>query len=67
MRRVIGDELKRLRIARGLSLRATAARAGVTPAMLSEIENGKRDARFTTIERVADALGARCMLAAKNE
>lgn len=62
---MIGDDLKRLRLARGYTLRATAARAGVTPAMLSEIENGKRDARFTTIERLAEALGARVALAAR--
>lgn len=53
-------------MARGYTLRGTAALAGVTPAMLSEIENGKRDARFSTIERVADALGARVTLAARD-
>lgn len=64
---VIGDELKRLRLARGYSLRRLAELSGVDAANLSQIETGKRDAQASTLERVADALGARVTLAAKND
>lgn len=63
----MGEELKRLRLARGYGLRELAKRAGVTPAMLSEIENDKRDPQVSTVKKIADALGARVTLAAKND
>lgn len=67
MRRVIGHELKRLRLARGLTLRQVAELSGVTESILSKVENGKRDPAHSTVERIADALGARVTLTAKND
>lgn len=59
---MIGDELKQLRRARGLTLRQVAERSGVTESILSKTENGKRDPAVSTVERVAGALGARVVL-----
>lgn len=64
---MIGEELKRLRLARGYSLRELAGRCGIDATNLSEIETGKRDAQASTLERIADALGARITLAAKDD
>jgi DNA-binding Xre family transcriptional regulator len=42
---------------RGLSLRALAAKAGISGAMLSEIENGKKEGSVRTLAALARALG----------
>jgi DNA-binding Xre family transcriptional regulator len=42
---------------RGLSLRALAAKAGISAAMLSEIENGKKEGSVRTLAALARALG----------
>lgn len=42
---------------RGLSLRALAGRAGLSPALLSEIETGKKDGSIKTLAALARALG----------
>lgn len=50
-------QIERAREARGLSLRALAERAGVSPANLCNAMNGKRGMMVETLVRVADALG----------
>lgn len=42
---------------RGLSLRALAERAAISPALLSEIETGKKDGSLKTLAALARALG----------
>jgi DNA-binding XRE family transcriptional regulator len=42
---------------RGLSLRALAEQAGVSPALLSEIENGKKEGSIKTLASLARTLG----------
>ena len=39
MRETLGDRLKRVRSSRGLGLRATASRVGISPTYLSRVEN----------------------------
>jgi transcriptional regulator with XRE-family HTH domain len=48
----IGPRLRGLRRSRNLSLRALAARAGVTAASLSQIENGKHSPSVSTLKRI---------------
>ena len=42
---------------RGLSLRALAEKAGISAAMLSEIENGKKEGSVRTLAALARSLG----------
>lgn len=43
---------------RGLSVKALAEKAGITPAYLSQVETGKRDGTVETLRKLAGALGA---------
>lgn len=54
---LIGTRLRELRRARGLSARAVAERAGVTPAYLSRLENGHLSPTVSTLTRVVQAMG----------
>lgn len=60
-REVLGDRLRRLRQARGLTLTDVAARAGVSPQYLSEIERGRKDPSSEMLAAVAGALGYRVL------
>jgi transcriptional regulator with XRE-family HTH domain len=55
LREAIGSELRRRRLARRERLEDTAARAGISPQYLSEIERGRKDA---SSEMVAAVIGA---------
>ena len=57
-RRVLGGELRRMRVGRGERLDDTAARAGISPQYLSEIERGRKDASSEMIAAVIGALGS---------
>ncbi len=48
---------RELRLERMMSLTATAARAGMSPAALSRIETGQVSPTLPTIERIARAMG----------
>lgn len=50
------ERARELRQGLGISLTATAERAGMSPAMLSRIERGIVSPNLTTIERIAAAL-----------
>ncbi|MGH2853026.1 MAG: helix-turn-helix domain-containing protein [Solirubrobacteraceae bacterium] len=53
-----GRTVRRLREARGLSIRALAGDAGMTPAYLSELERGHRNPKVVeTMLPLAEALG----------
>ncbi len=56
-RHLLGDELRRLRHRRGETLDRTAARAGVSPQYLSEMERGRKDPSSEMVAAVAEALG----------
>jgi transcriptional regulator with XRE-family HTH domain len=55
----VGTQLKQLRKDEGMFAYAVAAKAGVTRAWLSQIENNKNEdsIRLELVERIADALG----------
>jgi len=53
----LGGRLRALRSSRGLSLRAAAALAGVTPGALSQIETGKNSPSVSTLKKVLGAVG----------
>jgi transcriptional regulator with XRE-family HTH domain len=56
---MIGETLQRLRLLRGLSLRALAARAGFSPSFLSQVENGHSSPSIASLDRLAQALELR--------
>ena len=49
--------LRHLRFERQLSLRALAVRAGLSPSMLSRLEQGRRRLTLQHVDRLASALG----------
>jgi transcriptional regulator with XRE-family HTH domain len=54
----VGERLRLLRTSKGWSQDYVAKRAGVTPLTVSRIEIGKRRRpHFTTLNKIADALG----------
>ncbi|MDM0003198.1 helix-turn-helix domain-containing protein [Variovorax sp. J22G73] len=54
---MIGERLKELRTARGLSLRDLAAQAGVSATLLSQIERSVTDPSLETMCRLAGVFG----------
>ncbi|UJP41155.1 helix-turn-helix domain-containing protein [Cellulomonas palmilytica] len=52
-----GRRLRHLRTVRGLTLEALGAQVGVTPSMLSLVENGRREPRLSLLRDLAAALG----------
>ena len=54
---LLGDALRSRREESGLSLRAAAERAGMSPAHLSEVERGLKEPSFGALARIADAIG----------
>jgi len=53
----LGLSLKLIRIRRGILQREIAARAGLSPSRLSEIENDWRTPRADELKRIREALG----------
>ncbi|MET9832264.1 XRE family transcriptional regulator [Streptomyces sp. NPDC006385] len=54
---VIGRQVREYRTAAGLSIAETAARVGISKAMLSKIENAQTSCSLTTLGRLATGLG----------
>jgi transcriptional regulator with XRE-family HTH domain len=54
---LVGRRVRELRTGRGLSARVVAARAGITPAYLSRLENDKVSPTISTLTRVLQAIG----------
>lgn len=52
----LGDQIRRLRQEKGISLRELARRAEISPSFLSEIENGKNFPSSETINTIASRL-----------
>lgn len=53
----IGEQIKKIRTAKNLSQKEVALALEMDQAQFSRIENGKTDPAFSTIEKVARALG----------
>ena len=53
----IGENIKKVRIAKKLSQKEVAVSLKMDPAQYSRIESGKSDPYFSTIEKIAKALG----------
>lgn len=53
----VGPRLRRLRLASGMSARAVAGRADVSPSYLSRLERGQVSPNVSTLLRITDALG----------
>ncbi len=56
---MIGQTIKKIRKERNLTQEQLGAIVGVKKAQISKIENSTTDARFTTILKVFEALGAK--------
>lgn len=54
---VDGGKLRRLRRERALSQQDLERMTGVSQATLSDLEQGKREARASTLRKLAEALG----------
>jgi transcriptional regulator with XRE-family HTH domain len=57
VRRMVGDNVKRLRLAAGLSQAELAHRMGVDRAYISGLEQGQRNPTIISLWHVAKALG----------
>ena len=53
----IGEKIRSTRTAKGLSQKEVALALQMDQSQYSKIENGKTDPYFSTIEKIADALG----------
>lgn len=53
----LGEQIKRIRTAKGLSQKEVLNTSGLDKAQFSRIENGKTDPSFSTLARIAKALG----------
>lgn len=56
--RVLGQAMRMLRDRAGITQKVLAERAGTSEAYVSNIEGGRRDARWSTLIRLLRALGA---------
>lgn len=53
----IGEEVRRLRIERGLSQQELAERMGLPQSVIARLEAGGVELRLSTLDRVAQVLG----------
>lgn len=58
MRRLVGQNVRRLRLARGLTQKVLAERAGFTQQYISELENGRQNPTAVTLYELASQLGS---------
>ena len=57
IRAILAKNVRRLRLAKGLSQDALAADAGLFQKLISGIENGRANPELDTLGKIADALG----------
>jgi transcriptional regulator with XRE-family HTH domain len=57
LQRTVGENLRRLRTARGLSQEAFADQLGYHRTYIGGVERGERNLTLRTVERLADILG----------
>jgi quercetin dioxygenase-like cupin family protein len=55
--RVVGQQVHRLRVEAGMSLRMLAKLTGFSPSFISQLENGQVSPSINSMERIAAALG----------
>ena len=55
---MIGERLRELRLARGMTLRALAEASGLSTALLSQIENGRTDPSVASMRKLAEVFDA---------
>jgi len=53
----LGQRLRKVRESKKITLRGLARTIGVTPSLLSQIENGKVSPSLSTLRKILDALG----------
>jgi len=53
----LGERIRAARLERGLSLRATAAEAAISPSLLSQVETGKVQPSVSTLYAIVSCLG----------
>ncbi len=58
MRLLVGRNVKRIRIARGLTQEELAERSGFSQQYLSDLERGRRNPTIVSLWELAQALGA---------
>ena len=54
---IFGREVRRRRVALGLTLEELAERSGLTPNYIGTVENGRRDPSLSTVMSLANGLG----------
>jgi transcriptional regulator with XRE-family HTH domain len=58
MRVLVGENVRRLRLARGLTQEQLAERAGINQQYVSELENGKQNPTVIRLYELAEQLGS---------
>jgi len=58
MRRLVGENVKRLRLAAGLTQEQFAERSGFSQQYISDLERGRRNPTVVSLYELAQALGA---------
>jgi transcriptional regulator with XRE-family HTH domain len=53
----LGEQIKKIRLAKGLSQKEVVLGANIEKAQFSRIENNKTDPSFSTIEKIAKSMG----------
>ncbi|MEW6749698.1 MAG: cupin domain-containing protein [Candidatus Latescibacterota bacterium] len=53
----VGEQVRRLREAQGISVRTLAARSGFSASFISQVENGQASPSIASLERIALCLG----------
>ena len=53
----VGKKIKEIRLLKGISQKELSERLGVSSAMISQYESGKRNPKMETLLKIADALG----------
>jgi transcriptional regulator with XRE-family HTH domain len=56
MRKLVGDNVRRIRLAQGLTQEQLSDRSGLSQQYISGLENGRRNPTIVTIYEVAQAL-----------
>ncbi|MBU6375455.1 MAG: helix-turn-helix transcriptional regulator [Bdellovibrionales bacterium] len=62
----LGKHIAKERQKRGISLETLATEMAISKGNLSDIENGKRDPRFSTLQAIAKGLGLKTRELIKN-
>jgi transcriptional regulator with XRE-family HTH domain len=64
---LVGERIRKLRLARGITIDALAKSAGITKGFLSKLETGKKTPAIATLGNIADALNVEASLLMKAE